>query len=90
MARILHDAAHDYASGRWVATGGGGYQFDVVVPRIWTIHFAEMCGAAESVPEAWLDDPPSHEVSRSFRPSLDRSVERVLSECLPLLKSLAH
>jgi acetoin utilization protein AcuC len=90
MARILHDVAHDYASGRWVATGGGGYQFDVVVPRIWTIHFAEMCGGAGSIPDAWLDDPPSQEVSRSFRPGLDRSVRGVLNECLPLLKSLAH
>jgi acetoin utilization protein AcuC len=90
MARILHDAAHDYASGRWVATGGGGYQFDVVVPRIWTIHFAEMCGAAGVIPEEWLEDPPSQEVSRGSRPGLDRSVARVLDECLPLLRSLAH
>jgi acetoin utilization protein AcuC len=90
MARILHEAAHRYASGRWVATGGGGYQFDVVVPRIWTIHFAEMCGAPEAIPPEWLEDTPAEQVSTSFRPELEESVTRVLDECLPLLRALAR
>jgi acetoin utilization protein AcuC len=90
MARILHGAAHEYASGRWVATGGGGYQFDVIVPRIWTIHFAEMCGAADAIPEQWLQDPPSEAVSKSYRPQLERSVARVLEQSVPLLEALAN
>ncbi|HEY7201929.1 MAG TPA: hypothetical protein VIC57_17035, partial [Candidatus Dormibacteraeota bacterium] len=28
--------------GRWVATGGGGYAVREVVPRAWTLLFAEM------------------------------------------------
>lgn len=88
MARLLHDAAHELASGRLVATGGGGYQFDVVVPRIWTIHFAEMCGGADAIPAAWFEDPPLAEVSKSFRPHLERSVAQVLDECLPRLAAL--
>jgi acetoin utilization protein AcuC len=32
----LHDLAHETASGRWVAFGGGGYAVVDVVPRAWT------------------------------------------------------
>ena len=32
----LHQLAHDVAGGRWVATGGGGYELVRVVPRAWT------------------------------------------------------
>lgn len=41
-ARRLHDLAHSTAGGKWLATGGGGYQWAKVVPRAWTIYFAEM------------------------------------------------
>jgi acetoin utilization protein AcuC len=56
-ARVLHDLAHDAAGGRWVATGGGGYQWARVVPRAWTIYFAEMAGVdvPDEVPREWLD-----------------------------------
>lgn len=39
----LHRLAHEAADGRWVAMGGGGYQLVDVVPRAWTLAFAEMC-----------------------------------------------
>ena len=32
----VHELAHRYAGGRWIATGGGGYEIVDVVPRIWT------------------------------------------------------
>lgn len=56
-AGILHDLAHRAAGGRWVATGGGGYQWARVVPRAWTIYFAEMAGVAiaDHVPPSWLE-----------------------------------
>ena len=41
-ASMLHGLAHEVTEGRWVATGGGGYQWARVVPRAWTIAFAEM------------------------------------------------
>ena len=55
VAAVLHELAHRAAGGRWVATGGGGYQWARVVPRAWTLYFAEMAGAelADEVPEAW-------------------------------------
>ena len=56
-AVMLHDLAHRAAGGRWLATGGGGYQWARVVPRAWTIYFAEMAGAelADEVPRPWVE-----------------------------------
>jgi acetoin utilization protein AcuC len=55
-ASLLHDLAHDVAGGRWIATGGGGYQWARVVPRAWTIAFAEMSDAdlVDELPAAWV------------------------------------
>ncbi|MGH2748122.1 MAG: acetoin utilization protein AcuC [Actinomycetota bacterium] len=89
MARLLHDVAHDLAGGRWVATGGGGYQFDTVVPRVWTTYFAEMCGASELVPAEWLEDRPPEEVSQRYGEEVRRSVAEVLDASLPRLQALA-
>jgi acetoin utilization protein AcuC len=53
----LHELAHEVASGRWVATGGGGYALVDVVPRAWTHLLAVVSGApldAETpTPHAW-------------------------------------
>ncbi|HZB04471.1 MAG TPA: acetoin utilization protein AcuC [Actinomycetota bacterium] len=56
-AAELHGLAHEAAGGRWVATGGGGYQWARVVPRAWTIYFAEMADAEldDDIPVEWLD-----------------------------------
>jgi acetoin utilization protein AcuC len=40
----LHRLAHDVCDGRWVATGGGGYELVRVVPRTWTHLLAEAAG----------------------------------------------
>ncbi len=40
----LHRLAHEVTRGRWIATGGGGYRLVDVVPRAWTLAFAEMTG----------------------------------------------
>ncbi len=56
-AAILHELAHEAAGGRWLATGGGGYQWARVVPRAWTLYFAEMAGTEppDSLPEGWIE-----------------------------------
>jgi acetoin utilization protein AcuC len=53
----LHALAHEAADGRWVATGGGGYQLVSVVPLAWTLAFAEMSGARLPVetPMPWRE-----------------------------------
>jgi len=56
-ALVLHDLAHETAQGRWIATGGGGYQWARVAPRAWTIAFAEMAGVElpDELPEGWIE-----------------------------------
>jgi acetoin utilization protein AcuC len=89
MAEILHMLVHERGAGRWVATGGGGYQADTVVPKVWTIHFAEMVGRTDVVPEEWLVDRADEEVSRSYRADIVRRVEAVVGACVPRLEALA-
>jgi acetoin utilization protein AcuC len=40
----LHRLAHRHAGGRWLVTGGGGYEIVEVVPRAWTHLIAEVAG----------------------------------------------
>lgn len=56
LAERLHGLAHRHAAGRWVAVGGGGYQLASVVPRAWTIYFAELAGRPlpAELPWDWL------------------------------------
>jgi acetoin utilization protein AcuC len=53
----IHALAHDLAGGRWLLTGGGGYEFVSVVPRSWTHLIAEAAGQpinpAAPTPLAW-------------------------------------
>jgi acetoin utilization protein AcuC len=58
-AALLHQWAHRFAGGRWVATGGGGYAVVDVVPRAWTHLMAEAAGAPihpeTAVPVGWRE-----------------------------------
>src|SRR5215831_19038639 len=40
----IHRLAHEAAGGRWLLTGGGGYEVVQVVPRTWTHLLAEAAG----------------------------------------------
>jgi acetoin utilization protein AcuC len=55
--QAIHRLAHEHAGGRWVATGGGGYQLVEVVPRAWSHLIAEAAGAPvppdTDVPAEW-------------------------------------
>jgi acetoin utilization protein AcuC len=55
----LHGLAHEAAGGRWLLTGGGGYQLLQVVPRTWTHLLAEAAGRpldpAAPTPRAWRE-----------------------------------
>jgi acetoin utilization protein AcuC len=44
LAQRFHGLAHTITNGRWLATGGGGYQWAKVVPRAWCTYLAEMVG----------------------------------------------
>ena len=53
----LHRWSHEFADGRWVAVGGGGYAIVDVVPRAWTLLMAELAGhplePTTAIPEGW-------------------------------------
>ncbi len=53
----LHRLAHETADGKWIATGGGGYQLVQAVPRAWTLAFAEMSGGTLEIetPMVWRE-----------------------------------
>src|SRR5450755_1198744 len=40
----MHQLAHQFAGGRWLLTGGGGYELVQVVPRTWTHLLAVAAG----------------------------------------------
>jgi acetoin utilization protein AcuC len=42
VGKMFHELAHELCEGRWLALGGGGYAIYEVVPRAWTLLFAEM------------------------------------------------
>jgi acetoin utilization protein AcuC len=53
----IHRLAHETAGGRWLLTGGGGYELVLVVPRTWTHLLAEAAGQpidpATATPGEW-------------------------------------
>jgi len=55
----IHELAHETAGGRWLLTGGGGYELVQVVPRTWTHLLAEAAGGpldpATPTPPSWRD-----------------------------------
>ena len=55
----IHELAHQVADGRWLLTGGGGYELLQVVPRTWTHLLAEAAGRpidpAARIPAAWRE-----------------------------------
>jgi acetoin utilization protein AcuC len=55
----IHGLAHAVAGGRWLLTGGGGYELLQVVPRTWTHLLAEAAGQpidpAAPTPAAWRE-----------------------------------
>jgi acetoin utilization protein AcuC len=76
-ASVLHDLTHRVTGGRWVAMGGGGYQWAAVVPRAWTIYFAEMAATEipDELPPAWIEraaaEAGSSVPNRLTEPSLE-------------------
>ncbi|HKV87867.1 MAG TPA: acetoin utilization protein AcuC [Candidatus Dormibacteraeota bacterium] len=78
VGRIFHELAHELCDGRWLALGGGGYAIYEVVPRAWTLLFAEMVERPDLVAEVDDTDGPlpapdaQERVWSSLRENLDR------------------
>jgi acetoin utilization protein AcuC len=56
-ARLVDSLAHRHAGGRWLATGGGGYDAYRVVPRMWAhVWLAQgHADAPRDIPAAWRE-----------------------------------
>jgi acetoin utilization protein AcuC len=56
----IHQLAHETAGGRWLLTGGGGYELVQVVPRSWAHLLAEAAGhpvdPAADTPAGWRQE----------------------------------
>ena len=58
IPRTVHRLAHELCDGRWIALGGGGYDIWRVVPRAWTLLWAEMNDMHledQQLPQQWLN-----------------------------------
>ena len=57
VPKRVHELAHELCGGRWVATGGGGYERWRVVPRAWAALWATVSHQElpDEVPEDWLE-----------------------------------
>jgi acetoin utilization protein AcuC len=57
VGRMLDDLSKELCGGRWVATGGGGYEV-TAVPRVWTVLFSTMLGRQleDALPVEWLKE----------------------------------
>jgi acetoin utilization protein AcuC len=58
-ARLVDRLAHEHAGGRWLATGGGGYDAYRVVPRSWSLVWLAQAHVpvppGPAIPVAWRD-----------------------------------
>ncbi len=95
-ARLVHELAHEHAGGRWLATGGGGYDVYRVVPRTWSLvwlaaaHREIPSETPESWRERWSDEARRYgqaPMPRTFEdpptptePATARSIERTVGE----------
>ncbi|MCF6094907.1 acetoin utilization protein AcuC [Microaerobacter geothermalis] len=58
IPRVVHELAHELCDGKWIAVGGGGYDIWRVVPRAWTLLWAEMTEQHLKnleLPKGWLE-----------------------------------
>ena len=57
VGRILDGLTRELCGGRWIATGGGGYDV-TAVPRVWTVLFSRMTDrdVEDALPVVWLKE----------------------------------
>ena len=79
VGRTFHELAHDLCEGRWLALGGGGYAVYEVVPRAWTLLFAEMVERPDLAADT--NDPttvvPGNEAQERVWSALKRDLSRL-------------
>jgi acetoin utilization protein AcuC len=83
---MIHQYAHDYADGKWIAVGGGGYALESVVPRIWTHLVAIATHQSERVKFTDGGETNYKNLSRGWDPNneVDRAVMSTRKGIFPL------
>jgi acetoin utilization protein AcuC len=79
IGATFHQLAHELCEGRWLALGGGGYAIREVVPRAWTLLFAEMVERPDLAAE--VNDPdelvPGREAQERVWAALEKDLARL-------------
>src|ERR1022692_4988945 len=79
----MHQLAHQFAGGRWLLTGGGGYELVQVVPRTWTHLLAEASDRpldpGTEIPQEWRD----YATQRTGRPAPELMTEGAAAQFIP-------
>jgi acetoin utilization protein AcuC len=71
----IHRLAHETAGGRWLLTGGGGYELVQVVPRTWTHLLAEAAGQPIDPQTATPDEWRAYTRQRTGRDAPEQMTE---------------
>src|SRR5207253_7836242 len=74
VGRVFHELAHELCEGRWLALGGGGYAIYEVVPRAWTLLFAEMVEHPELAAD--VNDPTTVEPGKEAQDRVWRALSK--------------
>ncbi len=101
IPELVNRAADRYTEGRWIAVGGGGYDIWRVVPRAWSLIWAEINGIElqGTLPEAWLtkwqekapvDLPSCWDDRADLYPSIPRKQEICDKNHVMLQRTLQH
>jgi acetoin utilization protein AcuC len=87
IAERTHDLAHKYSDGRYIVTGGGGYNIDAT-RRSWALAACAVSGAFPYDPEALhhLQDSRIHHKSSFNKEEVDESVEFLLNDVIPIMR----
>jgi acetoin utilization protein AcuC len=87
IAETTHDMVHKYAHGKYVVTGGGGYNIDAV-RRAWAIATCMVSGALPFDPEALhhMQDSLINQKENCNREKVGEVVEYLMSEVIPLIR----
>ena len=83
QAQLAHQLAHTYCGGRWVALGGGGYDSYRVVPRAWSLLWAEMANLPipEQLPPTWVNRwEPIWRANRELEEQDQSLMEKVVTQ----------
>jgi acetoin utilization protein AcuC len=80
----IHRLAHETAAGRWLLTGGGGYELVQVVPRTWTHLLAEAAGQPIDPATATPDEWRAYTKQRTGRDAPEQMTEGATGDYVPI------